>query len=90
MAEDYRNATGDALPMLIVSTASPYKFAADVADALALPVEGDAFQAAAALEKATGVKAPAQVAELKDLPVLHHRICEKDGMGTAVLAGFEG
>jgi len=89
VAEDYRNASGDALPMLIVSTASPYKFAADVADALALPVEGDAFQAAAALEKATGVKAPAQVAELKDLPVLHHRICEKDEMGEAVLAGFE-
>ena len=40
-------------------------------------------------EKATGVPAPAQVYELKDLPVLHHRICEKERMGEAVLAGFE-
>ncbi|MBE5786067.1 MAG: threonine synthase [Clostridiales bacterium] len=89
VAADYAADSGDQAPLLIVSTASPYKFAADVADALGIPVEGDAFQAAIALEKAAGLKAPAQVAELKDLPVLHSRICEKEAMGEAVLAGFE-
>ena len=89
VAGDYVRASGDEGPMLIVSTASPYKFAADVAQALDIPVEGDAFQAAEALEKATGLIAPVQVAELKGLPVLHNRICEKEQMGEAVLAGFE-
>ena len=74
--------------MLIVSTASPYKFAADVAQALSVEVNGDAFAAAQALEAATQVKAPKAVLALKDMPVLHTRVCEKDQMGQAVLEGF--
>lgn len=89
VAAEYREQTGNGTPLLIVSTASPYKFSADVADALGVPAQGDAFDAAAALEKATGVRAPRQVAELKGLPVLHTRVCEKDRMGEAVLRGFE-
>ena len=79
---------GDSAPMLIVSTASPYKFAADVAKAVGVTVQGDAFDAAHALETATGVKAPHAIAELKSMPVLHTRVCDKDKMGEAVLAGF--
>ena len=89
VAADYRRETGDARPLLIVATASPYKFSADVAQALAIPVSGNAFEAAEALEGQTGVQAPAQVAALKTLPVLHRRVCEKDAMGEAVLAGFQ-
>ena len=88
VASNYRTETGDQTPILIVSTASPYKFAADVADAIGVPVSGDAFDAAQELEAATGVPAPKQVAELKSLPVLHSRVCEKDRMGEAVLAAF--
>ncbi len=88
VAEDYRRDTQDDRPLLIVSTASPYKFAADVAAALHLPPAGDAFDAAAALERETGVPAPEQVARLREMPVLHHRICDKDKMGKAVLDGF--
>ena len=86
--EDYRRETGDPTPILTVSTASPYKFSADVATALDVPVSGDAFDAAAALEKATGVPAPQAVKELSSLPVRHTRVCEKDRMGEAVLQGF--
>ena len=89
VAEQYRHETGDReTPLLIVSTASPYKFAADVAEAIEIKVEGDAFAAAQALENATGVKAPKAVLALKDMPVLHTRVCDKDKMGEAVLAGF--
>ena len=88
VAEDYRKETGDEAPMLVVSTASPYKFAADVAAAIQVPVTDDAFAAAEALEAVTRVPAPDQVAQLRSLPVLHTRICEKDRMGEAVLAGF--
>ncbi|MBR0408009.1 MAG: threonine synthase [Clostridia bacterium] len=91
VADQYRQETGDReTPLLIVSTASPYKFAADVADAIGVKTEGDAFAAAQALENATGVKAPAAVLALKDMPVLHTRVCEKEKMGEAVLAGFLG
>ena len=88
VGEQYRRETGDETPMLIVSTASPYKFAADVAQALSVEVNGDAFAAAQALEAATQVKAPKAVLALKDMPVLHTRVCEKDKMGQAVLEGF--
>ena len=90
VADAYRQETGDRTPLLIVSTASPYKFAGDVARAIGVPVSGDAFDAALELEAATGVRAPKQVSELKTLPVLHSRVCEKDAMGEAVLAGFDG
>ena len=88
VAEDYRKETGDQTPVLIVSTASPYKFAADVAEALSVQVEVDAFAAAQALEKKTGVKAPEAVLALKEMPVLHTRVCDKDRMGEAVIAGY--
>jgi len=88
VALDFRQETGDASPLLIVSTASPYKFAADVAASIGVAVHGDAFDAGKALEDATGVKAPKAITELKSMPVLHTRVCEKDRMGEAVLAGF--
>ena len=88
VALDFRQETGDTSPLLIVSTASPYKFAADVAASIGVAVQGDAFDAGKALEDATGVKAPKTITELKSMPVLHTRVCEKDRMGEAVLAGF--
>ena len=89
VAKEYRQETGDMRPMLIVSTASPYKFAADVAASIGVTVQGDAFDAAQALENATQVKAPKAITELKTMPILHTRVCEKDQMGEAVLAGFK-
>ena len=44
--------------------------------------------ASRALEGHTGVPAPRAVKELKTLPVLHTRVCEKGRMGEAVLRGF--
>ncbi len=90
VAQDYRQQTKDESPLLIVSTASPYKFAADVSAAIGVAAREDAFDAAAALQEATLVKAPDAVLKLKHMPVLHTRVCEKDGMGEAVLRGFEG
>ena len=90
VAEDYRRKTGDTAPMLIVSTASPYKFAADVAKAVGVEVRGDAFDAALALENATNIPAPKAIKSLKSMPVLHTRVCDKDKMGEAVLAEFDG
>ncbi len=67
-AEEYIARTGDGRKMLVVSTASPYKFAANVLTALnpaAKVDEEDAFAALYALEECTGVAIPAPLAGLK-------------------------
>ena len=79
----YRESTGDVTPAVIVSTASPYKFAEDVAAALqgtdtALPA--DAFDAAELLNRITGLPIPPQITQLRTLPILHTAICKKDEM----------
>ena len=87
----YRIRTNDPIPTVLLSTASPYKFAADVLRGIAGPdaAEGrDAFTCSAMLEKKTGVPMPAQVRALKDLPIRHTAVCERDAMGPAVLKEF--
>ena len=87
----YRQKTNDATPTVLLSTASPYKFAADVLQGIAgaEASEGmDAFACSEELERLTGVPMPAQVRALRDLPVRHTAVCERDTMGEAVLKEF--
>ena len=85
---EYRKAENDRTPTVIVSTASPYKFAADVLSALTGGKDSgtDAFAAGEKLEEMTQVPMPEQVRKLRDLPVRHRRETEKDAMAEAVLA----
>ena len=88
----YRLKTSDATPTVLLSTASPYKFAADVLRGIAGmdAAEGkDAFACSEELEKLSGVPMPAQVRALKDLPVRHRAVCGKEAMGEAVIREFE-
>ena len=88
----YRLATNDSTPTVLLSTASPYKFAADVLRGIAGmdAAEGkDAFACSEELEKLSGVPMPAQVRALKDLPVRHRAVCGKEAMGEAVIREFE-
>ena len=83
---EYRRATGDDTPTVLVATASPYKFAADVLNALTGDnAGGDPFKASEELEKITGIPMPEQVKKLRDLPVRHTAECFKDRMDKAVL-----
>ena len=85
--KSYRLATGDRTETIIVSTASPYKFSADVLQAIE-GTEGesrDPFAASSRLEELTGVRMPEQVRRLKELPVRHSAVCEKTEMDAAVL-----
>ena len=88
----YRLATNDDTPTILLSTASPYKFAADVLRGVAGmdAAEGkDAFACSEELEKLTGVPMPAQVRALRELPVRHKAVCARDAMGEAVLKEFD-
>ena len=83
---EYRRKTGDDTPSVIVSTASPYKFAADVLSALTGGnAGGDPFSASEEIQKLTSIPMPEQVRKLRELQVRHTAECDKDKMGQAVL-----
>ena len=72
---------------MIVGTASPYKFAADVLKAVSGEETDDPFTASERLEQLTGIPMPEQVRRLKELPVCHTAACDKDKMAEAILEG---
>ena len=89
--KEYRERTGDLTPAVVVSTASPYKFAADVLSAVAGSDAAnglDAFECSEKLEQLSGVQIPQQVKALRSLPVRHRQQCQKDQMAAAVLEAF--
>lgn len=65
VAREYRLATGSKTPMVVLSTASPFKFPGDVLAALGQSVPADEFEAMAKLEAFTGNPAPAALAGLR-------------------------
>ena len=85
-AESYRRDTGDLRPMIVLSTASPYKFGASVLQALGKDTDGlDEFTLMERLQKRSGMPIPTRLAALRTAPVRHEEVCEKDGMRDAVL-----
>ena len=90
-ADAYRRKTDDMRPMVIVSTASPYKFNDSVLEALGEAAEGkNPFELLDALEAKNEVKAPKGLTMLKDAKVLHETCCEKDGMENVVFDFAKG
>ena len=86
-AEGYRRTTGDVRPMVVLSTASPYKFGASVLHALGEDMAGvDEFAQMTLLKERSGMEIPARLAALEKAPVRHEGICEKGGMRAAVLS----
>ena len=79
--------TKDTTPTVIASTASPYKFARSVMQALELMPEGqepDDLTLADMLEEVSDVKLPGAVEELKGAPILHHTVIATDEMEAQV------
>ncbi len=74
-------------PTVVVSTASPYKFPADVLSAVAGEEQpGDEFQQIAQLASLTGTPVPAPIGELQGKEIRFRNSCRPDGMTEAVLA----
>lgn len=84
--EQYRQETGDATPCIVVSTASPYKFASSVLAALE-PVEdgADDFALVRRLSEVTGTRIPAPLSALQGKEVRFEESCAPDAMETIVL-----
>ena len=70
----------DDTPIVVVSTASPYKFTQDVLYALTGQRISDPFKAAKALEMETAMEIPQQISALKSKPILHSTVTEKAGI----------
>ena len=82
----YRSETGDNTPTVIVSTASPYKFARSVLGA----IDKDKYDSHTDMEQfddletVSGVSAPQAITELKSAKVRHTKVVDKDEMISAV------
>jgi threonine synthase len=83
--EEYRAATGDSTRTVVVSTASPYKFAASVLAALDMPTSADEFAALDALEAHTGVRCPEPLRGLRAKPVRFSTVCAPEEMARFVM-----
>ncbi len=84
-AGKYARETGDRTPMVVVSTASPYKFPADVLRALGKETaESDPRAVFGALSAATGTEPPAPLLRTLDLPVRFRDTVEPSRMETAI------
>ena len=84
-AERYINLTGDRRKMLVVSTASPYKFAADVYKSLTGKTADNEFDAIAALTELTGVPIPQPLADIDKRAVRFDGVIAKSDMTAEVL-----
>ena len=84
-AGDYIAETGDERPMVVLSTASPYKFPAAVLKAIGGDTSGNEFQQMERLSQISGVAIPGNLAGLQGKPELHTNVIDKDTMLDYVL-----
>ena len=84
-AEDYVNSTADSRPMVVLSTASPYKFPVAVLTAIGGDTSGDEFTQMERLSTLSGVPIPKNLAGLRGKEEKHTGVIEKDAMLDYVL-----
>ena len=85
-AEDYVNQAGDSRPMVVLSTASPYKFPVAVLTAIGGDTSGSEFDQMARLSALTGVPIPKNLASLQGKEEKHTGVIDKDKMLAYVLS----
>ena len=84
-AQDYKASNPDHDPVVVLSTASPYKFPAAVLEGLGEQPEADEFAVMERLHALTGVPVPANLADLRQRKVLHHDVIDREDMLSYVL-----
>ena len=84
-AEDYVAETGDKRAMVVLSTASPYKFPVAVLNAIGGDTSGSEFEQMARLSEITGVPVPKNLASLQGKEEKHTGVIAKEKMLSYVL-----
>lgn len=82
----YCDFSGDTTPTVVLSTASPYKFAYDVLRSIIDKAPTDAFKAAKKLNEETAAPIPEQILQLKDKVVRFTSVIEPKNTVDAVLS----
>ncbi len=83
----WRQETGDAAPAVIASTASPYKFARSVMEAIDSAYgEKEDFALIDELSRVSGTAVPRAIEEIREAPVLHDQVIDVGEMKAAVKA----
>ncbi len=86
--EQYIEATGDDRPTVIASTASPYKFAKSVLQAVSEETADTEFDIVKLLNKLTNTEIPAPIMALQNAEVRFKELREKDDMLAAVYSAL--
>ncbi len=81
---DYLDKTESEKPIVVLSTASPYKFAKDVLMGLTGVEEKDAFKASNKIYSETAFPIPDQISELKTKVKRFNQVVDKDGVYQAI------
>lgn len=76
-AEKYCEKESGGAPLVVLSTASPFKFLAAVLGALGEEPQGDAFGQMEQLSRLSGLPVPPALAGLREKPLLHDDVIEK-------------
>ena len=84
-AEDYIAETGDKRAMVVLSTASPYKFPVAVLTAIGGDTSGNEFEQMERLSQLSGVPIPKNLSGLQGKEEKHTGVIEKDAMLEYVL-----
>ena len=90
VCDNYVRETGDENKTVVVSTASPYKFVADVLKALNETPAADELKAMRQLEELTALPLPDSLAELPGLKKIYTDLIDKDAAENAVLTYVNG
>ena len=80
VSEDYVRRTGTDVKNVVLSTASPYKFPADVLRAIGEEAPADPFDVMEKLHDATGAAIPRNLAALRDAPIRFRDVVPKESM----------
>ena len=87
---DYCMTAGDDIPSVILSTASPYKFAQDVYEAVGESQIADPFKAVKKLHFLTGMEVPEGIDRLEYLGVRFTDVLSGEGIKEKVLSRVKG
>ena len=85
VAEEYKKQRQGGAPVVVLSTASPYKFPAAVLKAIGGGTEGDEFAQMETLSRITGAPIPQNLSGLRSREVLHKDLIDKDDMLSYIL-----
>ena len=89
-AQEYRERESRGAPVVVLSTASPFKFPSAVLTALGQTPDGDAFAQMERLEQVSGLTAPASLSGLRGLEYRHRDVIDRTDIADYVLEKLKG